>query len=75
MPFLKSTTAWEVRTMHLDADSRLDLGRERINARIEAAEHERLCRASAIDEQPARPRRARLRRRLRRLAWARALRA
>ena len=61
--------------MHLDADSRLDIGRERINARLEAAERERLCRASAIEEEPARPRRARLRRRLRRLALARAERA
>jgi len=60
--------------MHLDADSRLDIGRERINARLEAAERERLCRASALEE-PARPRRARLRRRLRRLALARAERA
>jgi hypothetical protein len=57
--------------MYLDADPRLDIGRQRINAQIEAAEREWLCRASAIDEEPARPRRARLRRRLRRLALAR----
>jgi hypothetical protein len=57
--------------MHLGFESRLDLGRERLDAGLEAADNERRCRQQASRDQLNRLRPGRRKWRLRWLAWAR----
>jgi hypothetical protein len=69
MPFSNEPTQEEVRTMHLDGESRIDLGRERMSAYQGAAEADRSIR-SAEGQRPGREP-AQIKRRIRRLAPAR----